>query len=72
MDLVAELKIAYSLAAGKGHAKDVLKLCEQYEQLQAKTKRYENVIEKCIKSMEGSNCMELEWLEKAIKENKNG
>ena len=42
-------------------------LQEIREKLEAEIEQYRNVTNRCIKSMEGSNCLELEWLEKALK-----
>ena len=32
-----------------------------------KNKQYKDVIKRCIKAMEGSNCLELKWLEEVLK-----
>ena len=35
--------------------------------LRAENERYKTVMRRCIKAMEGSNCLELQWLEQALK-----
>ncbi len=46
--------------------KETKLLEKQVKQLQAENKEYVAVINRCIKAMKGSNCLELKWLEKAL------
>lgn len=68
-DLVAENK---RLREEEIRNNNLIPLMEkQYDRLEAENKRLRAVIEKCIKAMSGSNCLELKWLEQALKEAKN-
>jgi len=40
---------------------------EKYDKLQERITELESVIQKCIDAMKGSNCLEQQWLEKALK-----
>ena len=51
----------------KNRVDEAAEYIKNYEDIKAENERYKAVIEKCIKTMEGSNCLELEWLEEALK-----
>lgn len=52
--------------------KRTIKICDSKNKdnliakLQAQNAKYKKAMQKCIKAMEGSNCVELKWLIEAI------